>query len=203
MKIRRLTIPAALGVFFALLLGFAAPASADSFESLVKGLKNERLYVSSEAGGTLAPADKQAVVNALKDDDATIRFAVVKPTAINPAGLRKVDEALGGKGTVIMLDGKGSRILALSHEGLGNSKVKSIVAEQRGTSSNLKDLLLNLNGGFDKAIKDKKAGAATGAYVFLAILVFVIAGIVGLVFFARKRRREREAKQLAELKESV
>jgi hypothetical protein len=203
MKIRHLTIPAAVAAVVALLFGLASPASADPFQDVVKGLKSQSFYLSQDSGATLAASDQQAVVSALEGDKSTIRIAVVKSTKVTGAGLRTLDGALGKKGTLILLDGKGEKVIAGSHEGLGNSKVTELVTQARGDSSNLKDLLINLDQRFDKAIQDKKSAGTTGAFVFLGILIFIVAGVIGLVFFARKRRKEREAKQMAELKESV
>jgi hypothetical protein len=203
MKIRHLTIPAAVAAVVALLFGLASPASADAFQDVVKGLKSQSFYLSQDSGATLAASDQQAVVSALKGDKSTIRIAIVKSTKVTGAGLRTLDGALGKKGTLILLDGKGEKVIAGSHEGLGNSKITELVTQARGDSSNLKDLLINLDQRFDKAIQDKKSAGTTGAFVFLGILIFIVAGVIGLVFFARKRRKEREAKQMAELKESV
>jgi hypothetical protein len=203
MKIRRSTIPAAVAAVVALLLAFASPASADPFQSVVQGLKSQRFYLSQDSGATMSGSDQQTVINALKGDESTIRMAVVKDSRVTTSGLRQLDTALGGKGTLILLDGTGQRILAGSHEGLGSAEVKQLVTQARGESSNLKDLLLNLNKRFDKAVADKKSGSATAGFVVLGVLVLIVAGIVGLIFFARKRRKEREARQLAELKDSV
>ncbi|MEV5706627.1 hypothetical protein [Actinoallomurus sp. NPDC052274] len=203
MKIRRSTIFAAVAAVVALLFAFAAPASADPFQNVVQGLKSQRLYVSQDSGASMSGSDRQTVINALKDDDSTVRMAVVKENRVTSASLRQLDSALGGKGTLILLDAKGERILAGSHEGLGSGKVRQLVTQARGDSSNLKDLLLNLNKRFDKAVSDKKSGSATAGFVVLGVLVLIVVGVVGLIFFARKRRKEREARQMAELKENV
>ncbi|GAA0330968.1 hypothetical protein NE235_21035 [Actinoallomurus spadix] len=203
MKIRRSTIPAAVAAVVALLFAFAVPANADPFQNVVQGLKSQRFYLSSDAGATMSGSDKQSVVNALKDDESTIRIAVVKQDRVSSSGLRQLDSALGRKGTLILLDGSGRRILAGTHDGLGSSKVRTLVTQARGDSSNLKDLVLNLNKRFDKAISDKKSGSATAGFVVLGVLILIVLGVVGLIFFARKRRKEREARQLAELKENV
>ncbi|MEV0404794.1 hypothetical protein [Actinoallomurus sp. NPDC050550] len=203
MKFRRSTIPAAVAAVVALLFAFALPASADGFQDVVHGLKSQGFYLSKDAGATMSSSDQQSVVSALKDDKSTVRMAVVKQNRVTTAGLRQLDTALGKKGTLILLDATGQRILAGSHEGLGSDKIKTLVSQVRGDSSNLKDLLLNLNKQFDKAVADKKSGSATAGFVVLGVLVLIVAGIVGLIFVARKRRREREAKQLAELKDSV
>jgi hypothetical protein len=204
MKIHRSTIPAAVAAVVALLFAFALPASAaPGFQDVVQGLKTQRFYLSPDSGGVLSGADQQAVISALKDDKSTIRMAVVKPSKVTTASLRQLDAALDKKGTLILLDGSGQRILAGSHDDLDNSKIKTLVSQARGDSSNLKDLLLNLNKGFDKTVADKKSSSATAGFVVLSVLVLIVAGVVGLIFVARKRRREREAKELAELKESV
>jgi hypothetical protein len=203
MKIRRLTIPAMLAAVVVLLLGLTSPANADAYQDVVKGLQTQRLYVSGDSGATLSPSDQKDVADALKGDKSTIRIAVLKSTAVTGPNLNKLDHSLGRKGTLIVLDGTGSKIIAGSHEGIGKKKVTDLVSEARGNSSNLKQLLTNLSQRFDKAVQDKKSSSATGAFVVLAVIILIVAGIIGLVFFARKRRKEREAKQLAELKESV
>lgn len=200
MKLRYMTISAILA---ALILGLAAPASADPFQDVVKGLKSQSLYVSRDSGAALSGADRQAVVDALSGDGSTIRMAVLTPQRVTAGNLRQLDSALGRKGTLIMLDAKGERIIAGSHDGLGRGKVSDLVTQARGDSSNLKDLLLNLDERFGSAVKDKKAGGATAGFVVLGVFVVIVAGIVALAVFARRRRRERRAKELADLKDSV
>jgi hypothetical protein len=203
MKIRRTTVPALAAAIVALLFAFTPSASADSFNDVVKGLKTQRFYASQDAGATLSASDQQEVISALKDDKSTIRIAIVKADKVSSSGLTQLDRALGRKGTTIMLDGQGSRIIAGSHDDLGKSKINDLVAQARGDSSNLKSLLLNLNQRFDKAVQDKKSSGATAGFVVLGILILIVGGGIGLFIFARKRKREREAKQMAELKESV
>ncbi len=203
MKIRRLTISALMAAVAALLFGFVSPASADSLNDLVKGLKSQGVYVSSDAGATLSPSDQQEVINSVKSDKSTIRIAVVTGSRVTSANLVTLDRALGRKGTLILVDGKGDHIKAGSHDGLDNSKVDDLVAQARGASSNEKDLLLNLNDRFEKAVQDKKSGSAIGAFVVLIVIILIVGGIIGLVLVSRRRRRDREAKQLAELKDSV
>ena len=180
-----------------------SPAGADSFDAVVQGLKSQRLYVSTSSGATLSDPDRQAVISTLKDDDSTIRIAIVKTDQVTSSGLTKLDRALGRKGTLIMLDGQGSKVIAGSHDGLGSSKINDLVAQARGDSSNLKELLLNLDQKFDKAVKDKKSAGTTGALVFLVILVLLVGGGVGALVFVSRRRKQRKAQELAELKESV
>jgi hypothetical protein len=201
MTIRRMTIPAILAAI--VLLGFMSPAGADPFNSVVQGLKSQRFYLSQDSGAALSSSDRSAVVSALKDDDSTIRIAIVKTERVNSSGLTQLDRALGRKGTLIMLDGQGSKVIAGSHEDLGASKINDLVAKARGDSSNLKELLLNLDQQFDKAVKDKKSAGTTGALVFLFILVLLVAGGVGAIIFVSRRRKQRKARELAELKESV
>lgn len=203
MKIRRLTIPALMAAVVALLFGFASPASADSLNDLVKGLKSQGVYVTSDSGATLSPSDQQEVINSVKSDKSTIRIAMVTGQRVTKANLATLDRALGHEGTLILVDGKGGHIKAVSHDGLGDDKVNDLVAQARGDSSNAKQLLLNLNDRFEKAIQDKKSSSATGAFVILVLVILVLGGIVALVLVARRRRRDREAKQLAELKGSV
>jgi hypothetical protein len=200
MKLRHMTIPA---IAAALVFGLAAPASADPFQDVVKGLKSQSLYVSRDSGANLSGSDRQAVIDALKNDGSTIRMAVVTPQRVTADNLKRLDSALGRKGTLIMLDGKGERIIAGSHEGLGTGKVNDLVTQARGDSSNLKGLLLNLDKRFDTGVQDKKSGSTVTAFVVLGILIFIVAGIVGLAVVARKRRKERQARELAELKDSV
>jgi uncharacterized membrane protein len=203
MKIRRMTIPAVLAAIVALLFGFVPPAGADPFNSVVQGLKSQRFYVSQDAGATLSAADRQAVTSALKDDDSTIRIAVLKTSRISADGLTQLDRALGRKGTLILVDGQGSRIIAGSHDGLGKSKISDLVAQARGQSSNLKQLLLNLDQQFDKAVSAKKSSGTTGALVALLILALIVGGGIGALVFVRRRRKQRQAQQLEELKQSV
>lgn len=201
MKIRRMTIPAVLAAI--VLFAFMSPAGADPFNSVVQGLKSQRFYLSQDAGATMSSGDQQAVVSALKDDDSTIRIAIVKTERVNSAGLTQLDRALGRKGTLIMLDGKGSKVVAGSHEGLGSSKISDLVAQSRGQSSDLKGLLLNLDKNFDKALKDKKSSNVMGGLILLFILLLIAVGVVVVIIVVSRRRKQRKERELAELKESV
>src|SRR3569833_2162091 len=203
MKLRRSTIPAVLAVIVAMIFGFVSPAGADPFNSVVQGLKSQRFYLSQDSGATLSSADQQAVISSLKDDESTIRIAIVKTDRVNSAGLTQLDRALGRKGTLLMLDGKGSKIIAGSHDDLSSSKGSDLVSQSRGQSSNLKELLLNLDQKFDKAVKDKKSASATGGLIVLVVLLLLAAGVVGAIIFESRRRKQRKAQELAELKESV
>jgi hypothetical protein len=203
MKIRRLTIPALLAVIVAMLFGLASPAGADPFNSVVQGLKSQRFYLSQDSGASLSSSDRQAVISALKHDDSTIRIAVVKSDRVSASGLTQLDRALGRKGTLILLDGRGSRVIAGSHEGLGSSKVSDLVAQARGESSNLKELLLSLNDHFNKAIKDKKSAGSTAGLVVLGVLVVLVLVVVFGLFFASRRRKRRREQEMVELKQSV
>jgi hypothetical protein len=203
MKIRRLTISAVLAMIVAMLFGLASPAGADPFNSVVQGLKSQRFYLSQDSGATLSSADRQAVISALKNDDSTIRIAVVKTERVSASGLTQLDRALGRKGTLILLDGRGSKVIAGSHEGLGDSKVSDLVAQARGQSSNLKDLLLNLNQQFDKAIQDKKSSGTTAGLVLLGVLVVLVLAAVSGIFFVSRRRKRRREQEMVELKQSV
>jgi hypothetical protein len=203
MKIRRITIPAVMAVIVALLLGFMSPAGADPFNDVVQGLKSQRFYLSQDSGAKLSASDRQAVISSLKDNESPIRIAIVKTERVNADGLAQLDRALGRKGTLIMLDGQGSKVIAGSHDGLDKSKISDLVAQARGQSSNLKELLLNLDRQFDKAVEDKKSSGTTGALVILFVLVLLVAGGVGAIIFVSRRRKRRQAQQLAELKDSV
>ncbi|MDN3357085.1 hypothetical protein [Actinomadura sp. DC4] len=196
-----MTIPAVLAAI--VLFAFMSPAGADPFNSVVQGLKSQRFYLSQDAGATMSSGDQQAVVSALKDDDSTIRIAIVKTERVNSAGLTQLDRALGRKGTLIMLDGKGSKVVAGSHEGLGSSKISDLVAQSRGQSSDLKGLLLNLDKNFDKALKDKKSSNVMGGLILLFILLLIAVGVVVVIIVVSRRRKQRKERELAELKESV
>jgi hypothetical protein len=202
MKISRLTIPAVLAAIV-VFLGFMSPAGADPFNDVVQGLKSQHFYMSRDAGASLSSSDQQAVISALRDDDSTIRMAIVKTERVNSQGLTQLDRALGRKGTLILLDGQGSRVIAGSHDGLGSSKISDLVAQARGSSSNLKELLLNLNQQFDKAVKDKKSSGALAGFIVLAVLILIVAGVVFAIVFVSRRRKRRREQELAELKQSV
>ena len=118
-------------------------------------------------------------------------------------GKENVLRLLGRKGTLILLDGQGSRVIAGSHDGLGSSKISNLVAQARGGSSNLKELLLNLNQQFDKAVKDKKSSGALAGFITLFVLILIVAGVVFAIVFVSRRRKRRREQELAELKASV
>ncbi|GAA2085660.1 hypothetical protein [Actinomadura alba] len=200
---RRLALPALLALVGILVFGWATPARADTVSEIANGLRTSKLYVSSEAQGVLSGPAQDQVRRALNGADHTdIRVVVTKAGADRQA----LGEMLNG---VRQRVGKGDTYVAVT----ADDKMVGISKEFSATEIN--QLISQASGGdvttrlvkftqlADAKAADKAASSRNSMFVGLGVLVLIVAGVVGLVAVAQKRRKVRDAQQMAELKEGV
>jgi hypothetical protein len=200
---RRIALSALLAFIGILLFGWASPANADTVSEIANGLRNSKLYVSSEASGVLPDPARAQVRKALDGADHTdIRVVVTK------AGLgeQQLGQMLNG---VRQRVGKGDTYVAVT----ADDKMVGISKDLSATEIN--QLITQASGGdiatrlvkfaqlADAKAADKAASSRSAMFVGLGVLVLVVVGVVGLVAVAQKRRRGRDAQQMSELKQGV
>ncbi|TDB77786.1 hypothetical protein E1264_37275 [Actinomadura sp. KC216] len=178
--------------------------SADNVGQIAKGLIDSRLYVTSEAGNVLSPADRNAITSALGGDrDADIR-AVVVGNGVTRAEVRQLLPAVAervGKGeTYVAVTADGSRMGGMSKK-LDQREINQLVTRTNGTP--LKDRLIQFGDLAEQKVDDKARSGAIGQYVTLGVLLMLAATVAGGFLVVRKRRLDREARQMADLKAGV
>lgn len=181
-----------------------AAAPRDTVGQIAKGLIDSRLYVTSEAGNVLSPADRNAVTSALGGDtDADIRAVVVR-NDIDRTEVRQLLSGVAtrvGKGeTFVAITADGSRMAAVS-EKLDGREIDRLVTRTNGAP--LKDRLIQFGDLAEQKVDDKARSSAIAGFVTLGVLILAVAAALGAFLVVRKRRRDREAEQMADLKSGV
>ncbi|MFD0685449.1 hypothetical protein [Actinomadura fibrosa] len=184
-----------------------APAAArtdDTVGQIAQGLINSRLYVTSGAGNVLSPADQAAVKAALdRDRDADIRAVVVRSdidrTEVGQM-LRAVANRVGKGQTYVAVTADARRMGGISKK-FDTNEINQLVTRTNGVG--LKDRLIKFGDLAEKKADDKAQSSAIGAFVTLGVLVLLVAAAVSALLVVRKRRRTREARQMADLKRGV
>jgi hypothetical protein len=201
--LRRLGILAALAAAFMLLFGFSAPAQADDVSQIARGLSNSKLYVSADAPNALSSSAQNQVRAALDNaSDADIYVVVTKAGVTGTEMgqmLRSVQQRVGKGDTYIGItaDNKAGGI----SEKFSNKEINQMITQAGG--GDIQSKLVGFAELADQKAADKNKSSAITTFVILGVLVLIAFGVVALIFTARKRRKEREARQMAELKEGV
>ncbi|WUI00549.1 hypothetical protein OHR68_01610 [Spirillospora sp. NBC_00431] len=181
-----------------------ALAPNDTVGQIAKGLIDSRLYVTSEAGNVLSPADQNEIRSALGGDgDADIRAVVVRddiPRSEVRQLLPAVAERVGKGKTFVAVTADGSRMGAISKK-LDREEINRLVTQTNGAP--LKDRLIRFGDLAESKVDDKARSSAIGAYVTVGVLVMVLAAAAGGFLVVRKRRLDREARQMDDLKAGV
>ncbi|MFA1551105.1 hypothetical protein [Actinomadura chokoriensis] len=179
-------------------------AAADTVGQIANGLVDSRLYVTSEAGNVLSPADQSQIKQSFAGDaDADIR-AVVVSNAVTGTQVKQLLPAVAdrvGKGeTFVAVTADGSRMAAISKK-LSSSEINQIVTRTNGVP--LKQRLIDFGNRAEKKVDANARSSAVVGYVVIGVLLLLAAGGVALFLTARKRRQVREAREMEDLKEGV
>jgi hypothetical protein len=84
---------------------------------------------------------------------------------------------------------------------LDTNEINQLVTRTDG--SPLKQRLIQFGSLAEKKVDDQARSGAVVGYVVIGVLVAIAAAVTGVVLVARKRRRERHARQMADLKQGV
>ncbi|NYE17134.1 hypothetical protein [Actinomadura citrea] len=179
-------------------------AADDTVGQIAKGLIDSRLYVTSGAGNPLSQADRNEIETSLGgDSDADIRAVVVRNDVTGTEVrqlLPAVAERVGKGGTYVAITADGARMGAVSKK-LDRAEINQMVTRTEGAP--LKQRLIQFGGLAEKKVDSDSRSSATVGYVLLGVLVLVVAAITGVMLNARKKRRERAAREMADLKAGV
>ncbi|MFI0353767.1 hypothetical protein [Actinomadura sp. 9N407] len=207
--VRRGALAVVAAAVFAMLFGFAAPAQADDNASTIaNGLMNSRLYVTSEAQAQAqgaAAIDQNAVRSALdKQDEADIRAVVVR----NGVGQQSMGQMLVAvksrvdKGeTYVAITADGSKMTGIS-DTFSTREINQLIARS-DPASNVQTRLTAFADVAETKADEKARTGMIGGFFTLGIVVLVMAGAFGAFLVAGKRRRDREIREMAELKRGV
>ncbi|MFC6885685.1 hypothetical protein [Actinomadura yumaensis] len=185
------------------LLGFGASAArADDATQIAKALTGSRLYVTTEAGNVLSASDRAEITNALKGD-ADIRAVVVSDRAtgaqVGPM-LKQVANRVDKGETYVAITADGRRMNGIS-KSLSSKEINQLVTRTDGAP--LKERLVRFGDLAEKKADDQARSSMIGMYVTLGVVVVLIAAAAGAFLVVRRRNREREARQMADLKKGV
>ncbi|MFC5747056.1 hypothetical protein [Actinomadura rugatobispora] len=204
--VRRGALAAVAAAALVLLFGFAAPAQADDNPSTIaNGLASSRLYVTQDARGQVT-IDQNAVLASLNGSpDADIRAVVVR----NGVGQQAMGRMLVGvkdrvdKGdTYVAITADGTRMTGISKM-FDSGEINRLIARSDPGSGNAQARLTAFAGHAEQQADAKARSGTISGFVTLSVVVLIMAGAFGAFLVAGKRRREREARQMAELKKGV
>lgn len=207
---------AALCAIFA----FALPARADTLDEIAKGLENNRLYVTTEAADALPGSARSAAEEALAGADTEIRVAVVQAGKLTTqqqadAFVRQIQRKVGSSGTYVVV-ATDRKLYAISNV-MSGSTLATITSKAKQNSSDVGGLITQFVALSDEAVSGGSGRAGSGgagasgdassagaaALVLLGIIVFFAVGGVGLVAWSYRRRKAKEARELAEVKQNA
>jgi hypothetical protein len=203
--VRRGGLAAVAAAVVLLLFGFATPAQADdTVSTIANGLTNSRLYVTQEARSQ-ATIDQNAVRSALdRRHDADIRAVVVRNGVTQDQVGRMlvaVKDRVGDGDTYVAITADGSRMTGISKT-FDTREINQLIT--RAAPGSGAQARLTAFADVAEAKADDKARAGTiGAFVTFGVVILLLSGATGAFLVAGRRRREREAQQMAELKKGV
>ncbi|XVQ12188.1 hypothetical protein ACQP1W_06325 [Spirillospora sp. CA-255316] len=204
--VRRGALAAVAAAVLVLLFGFAAPAQADDNPSTIaNGLSSSRLYVTQDARSQ-ATIDQNAVLASLNGSpDADIRAVVVR----NGVGqqdmgrmLVSVKDRVNKGDTYVAITADGTRMTGISKM-FDSGEINRLIAQADPGSGNAQARLTAFAERAEGQADDKARSGAISGFVTLSVVVLIMAGAFGAFLVAGKRRRERETRQMAELKKGV
>ncbi|WP_329522355.1 hypothetical protein [Spirillospora sp. NBC_01491] len=202
---RRGALAAIIALAAVLLLGFGAPAQAgDNVGQIAKALTSSRVYVTSGAGPVLSASDQSEINAALdRDKDADVRAVVVSNDVTGPQVqqmLVAVRERVGKDGIYAAVTADGRRMAATTGQ-FSRPEINQLITQTSGTP--LKERLIRFGEVAEKKAEAKAHSSTVGMFVTLGVVIVLVAGAAGTFLVVRKRTREREAQQMAQLKLGV
>lgn len=215
---RRLAIPALLAALILIVLGAPARASVD-VDAIASKLDNSPVYVSPGVQNLLPRDDARQVAKAA-EQTGDLYFIVVSVDSLPHnnkayAALIKKVASKHGDGTYAVVGAGSPNHMYAGSNTLEKGTVGGLVNQATsGNKGDLKGAMTDFahqvdkaptrgaGGSSDTGSSDSGSGAVAGM-VILGILVLIVLGIVGVGLYMRKKRREREEQQLAELKQAV
>src|SRR5258708_5687285 len=202
--VRRLALPGVMAALAMVLFGFAAPAHADTIGQIAAGLTDSKLYVTSLASSSMTTADQAAVKSALNAaSDTDLKAVVVANTASKQATLGmlvSVKNRVSGD-TFVAIPADGRLMSGISKKFSGTEMNKLITQSAEG--SDAKTRLIAFSQVAETQAASQAKSGMVGTFVTLGVVILIVAGGAGLFMVARKKRLQREAAQMAELKGNV
>jgi len=210
------------GLLASVALASAASASAAAPDpnAIVSYWRDQRDPLYVEQGSPLTSEQQEAIREALKDsktkiyvaalNDASVADEAAAGTLITSLG-KALESAGRPEATVAVLDGTrlyaGSSVLPRGAAGqLAN---RAVSANAGDIATGMKDFINRVNLAADgdrraaldrdSTVSSGSAGGGGGFGVLIGLLVLFLAGGVGLFFYSRKKQRDREAREAAEL----
>ncbi|GII82641.1 hypothetical protein Ssi03_06310 [Sphaerisporangium siamense] len=211
------TVVAALvGLFTLLALAPSALAAAPPDpNTIVAGWKDSKDHLYVGPGVTLSSDQLSGIRDALKGADSQIYVAALADgsvTSNSAAGnvISALGQALAREGknrvTVAILDGNSlfAGSSAIRRTGLAGDLAEAAVANNKDVVSGMEDFVHRVDkavsGDTRGALKTgSSAGGGGGAGVLIGILVLAVVGGLGIFLISRKKKRDRERREAAEL----
>jgi hypothetical protein len=202
--VRRLALPGVMAALAMVLFGFAAPAHADNIVQIAAGLTNSKLYVTSLASSSMTTTDQAAVKTALNAaSDTDLKAVVVANTASKQATLGMLvsvkNRVPGDTFVAITADG---RLMSGISKKFSGTEMNQLI-QQSAEGSDAKTRLIAFSKVAEAQAASQAKSGMVGTFVMLGVVILIVAGGAGLFMVARKKRLQREAVQMAELKGNV
>ncbi|MER7207091.1 hypothetical protein [Streptosporangium sp. NPDC000239] len=192
------------GLLTIFMIAPAANAAAPDPSTIASGLKDGDHFYADPAADI--PASAQDAMSSAAEQTSTVYVALLPSGSITSQSqaktlLTSLRKDVGGKATILVMNGK---------QPFGVSNVKGIDVDEllrrAATTSSPTDNIVN----FVKLADDAATGAGLGSSpsrssggssggVLIGILVLAVAGGLGIFFYSRKKKRQREAREAAEL----
>ncbi|WP_308249703.1 hypothetical protein [Sphaerisporangium fuscum] len=201
------------GLLTLLALSPAASAAAPPDPNAIVAAWKSGDPVYAAPGTTLSSSQLSDIRSAVKDANSKIYVAAFPDGTVDNTTAGPLITALGRnlasqgrpRATVAVLDGNtlfaGSS--AIRKTGLAGQIANAATSNNKDVVSGMKDFVHRVDqavGGDPKgALKSGSSAGGGGGGVLIGILVLALAGGLGIFWYSRKKRREREAREAAEL----
>ncbi|MEV7908680.1 hypothetical protein, partial [Streptomyces anulatus] len=192
------------GLLAIFMIAPAANAAAPDPNTISSGLKDgDRFYVDPAAG---IPSNAADTMRNAVEQTSSVYVALLPQGAVTSQSqartlLSSVRNDVGGKATVLIMSGK-------TPFGISNIKgvdVDELLRRARSSGSptdnviNFVKLADDAGTGAGVGSSSSSSSGGSGAGVLIGILVLAVAGGLGIFFYSRKKKQQREAREAAEL----